>query len=409
MPDLALDPLFVNESGVYAGKTLGRIARDVVAPGIEVSTDLEVTQRGAGANLSVDVAAGACWILGNDSNDTYNEQPNYWQLSQATVNVPLTTADPTNPRIDLIVVKVYDDQFSGASKKGAIEPVDGTPAGSPVAPTQPENTYVLAQVQVDANETTILDADITDQRSLATIPGELGLGANSVGTSQIQDASITTAKLDAGLAANTVPPGAISAYAGTTAPTGWLLCDGAEVSRTTYAGLFAVIGITFGNGNGSTTFDLPDMRGRVALTLDNLGGSSANVITDSNADSLGGEGGVEETTLTSSHIPQHSHDDGSLTIPNHSHSDGSLSANVVGEVETTTTSSWGASTLAGGGPMDWYPNNRAEVSSFDVTGNTGTVPSSNSVSGSTGNYGTSSPTPVSAEQPWMALGAIIKT
>lgn len=62
-----------------------------------------------------------------------------------------------------------------------------------------------------------------------------------------------------------VPPGVISPYAGSSAPDGFLLCDGSAVSRTTYSGLFAVTGTTFGTGDGSTTFNLPDLRSRVPL------------------------------------------------------------------------------------------------------------------------------------------------
>jgi len=75
------------------------------------------------------------------------------------------------------------------------------------------------------------------------------------------------------------PPGVISPYAGSSAPSGYLLCDGAEVSRTTYADLFAVISTTFGVGDGSTTFNLPDMRGIFPRgagtngTLGSVGGS----------------------------------------------------------------------------------------------------------------------------------------
>ncbi len=57
------------------------------------------------------------------------------------------------------------------------------------------------------------------------------------------------------------PIGSINAYGGSAAPSGWLLCDGSAVSRTTYTDLFAAIGTTFGTGDGSTTFNLPDMRG----------------------------------------------------------------------------------------------------------------------------------------------------
>lgn len=63
------------------------------------------------------------------------------------------------------------------------------------------------------------------------------------------------------------PTGTIQAYAGSTAPAGYLVADGSAVSRTTYAALFAVIGTTYGAGDGSTTFNLPDLRGRAAVGL----------------------------------------------------------------------------------------------------------------------------------------------
>ena len=62
-----------------------------------------------------------------------------------------------------------------------------------------------------------------------------------------------------------MPVGCVIPFAGAAAPTGWLLCQGQAVSRTTYAQLFSVIGTTYGSGDGSTTFNLPDMRGRVAV------------------------------------------------------------------------------------------------------------------------------------------------
>jgi microcystin-dependent protein len=61
------------------------------------------------------------------------------------------------------------------------------------------------------------------------------------------------------------PVGTITQYAGAAAPTGYLLCDGSAVSRSTYADLFAILSTTYGSGNGSTTFNLPDFRGRVQM------------------------------------------------------------------------------------------------------------------------------------------------
>lgn len=67
--------------------------------------------------------------------------------------------------------------------------------------------------------------------------------------------------------------GSVQAYMGTTAPAGWLMCDGSTVSRTTYANLYAVIGDKCGQGDGSTTFELPDLRGRFLRGWDNSAGN----------------------------------------------------------------------------------------------------------------------------------------
>lgn len=80
-------------------------------------------------------------------------------------------------------------------------------------------------------------------------------------------------------------PGLVLPYAGGSAPPGWLLCYGQAVSRATYAGLFEAIGTVYGTGDGSTTFNVPDMRGRVAAGKDNMGGTAAgrlNVNTTGN-------------------------------------------------------------------------------------------------------------------------------
>lgn len=69
--------------------------------------------------------------------------------------------------------------------------------------------------------------------------------------------------------------GTVLDFAGAVAPVGWLLCDGSSVSRTTYANLFAVIGATHGSGDGSTTFGLPDGRGRVIAGKGDMGGTPA--------------------------------------------------------------------------------------------------------------------------------------
>jgi microcystin-dependent protein len=92
-------------------------------------------------------------------------------------------------------------------------------------------------------------------------------------------------------------------FAGTVAPENYLFCDGSAVSRSTYATLFDVIGTTFGAGDGSTTFNLPDLSGRVPLGV-------------SQAHALGTTGGSETVTLTESELPAHVHE-----VPQHGHAD----------------------------------------------------------------------------------------
>ena len=109
----------------------------------------------------------------------------------------------------------------------------------------------------------------------------------------------------------TVPIGSVTAFAGATAPSGWLLCAGQTVSRTQYSGLFLTIGTTYGAGDGSTTFALPDLRGRVIAGEDDMGGTAANRLTSGGAGIngivLGATGGAETVTLTTAQMPSHTH------------------------------------------------------------------------------------------------------
>ena len=132
-----------------------------------------------------------------------------------------------------------------------------------------------------------------------------------------------------------VEVGMISDYAGSSAPSGWLLCYGQAISRTTYSDLYAIVGTTYGVGDGSTTFNLPDLRGRVVAGKDNMGGVSANRLTDAsgglNGDTLGDTGGSETHTLSGaeSGTSAHQHATTGLTTDNessHTHAAGTLAA-----------------------------------------------------------------------------------
>ena len=75
------------------------------------------------------------------------------------------------------------------------------------------------------------------------------------------------------LSGSYLPSGIIMPFAGATTPAGWLLCDGSAISRTTYSSLFTALGTTHGAGDGSTTFNLPDLRGRTIAGKDDMGGA----------------------------------------------------------------------------------------------------------------------------------------
>jgi microcystin-dependent protein len=94
-----------------------------------------------------------------------------------------------------------------------------------------------------------------------------------------------------------VPPGTIAMYAGSAAPSGWLLCDGSSYSTTTYANLYGAIGTTYGSGSG--TFKVPNMQCRFPLGA----GSSTGLTTRT----LGATGGEEAHTLTTAELPAHTH------------------------------------------------------------------------------------------------------
>lgn len=101
--------------------------------------------------------------------------------------------------------------------------------------------------------------------------------------------------IENGIASGMAPTGCILPYGGNNAPQGWLLCDGSAVNRATYEDLFNVIGVTYGEGDNSTTFNLPDMKGRVAVGLNSSG----------EFNELGKTLGEETHTLIISEMPKH--------------------------------------------------------------------------------------------------------
>jgi hypothetical protein len=165
--------------------------------GIIKSDSLAVTQNSP-AGMSVRVASGWAAIVGT----TQANMGTYVGYNDDTVVLGVTTADPTNPRIDRVCMTVNDAYYTGSLNNVVLQVVAGTPAGSPVAPATPANSISLATVAVAAGATALTTANITDTRVLVTtnIPesGDIssvtaGTGLSGGGSSGAVTLSINTA------------------------------------------------------------------------------------------------------------------------------------------------------------------------------------------------------------------------
>ena len=205
---------------------------------------------------------------------------------------------------------------------------------------------------------------------------QIGIAVNSVQAATINaDTSVTFNGTVTALK-GTVPVGAVMDFAGSTAPAGWLLCYGQQVSTTTYALLYAALGTTYGSGAG--TFGIPDYRGRATFGQDNMGGTAANRITVSggNFDGtvLGNTGGAQFYTLNALQLPTiTAAGSGSASVS------GSFPGNIPytpGNIATFTTGAGGGSGNGPGGSNNWF-------NAGTTLGSTGTA-SVNTTSNNTG-------------------------
>ena len=195
-----------------------------------------------------------------------------------------------------------------------------------------------------------------------------------------------------------MPSGSIIVYAGSSAPTGWLFCDGSAISRSTYSALFGIISTTYGVGDGSSTFNLPDIRGRVVAGKE----ASASLLTSAvgglNGNTLGNTGGAQGITLTSaqSGLPAHNH---TLTMNAHTHT---FTANPHTHTVTNAlpigASGIGAGTVTGGAPVT--------TSAATVTGSNSTVTTTGTIANNSAANASSAHANV---QPTIILNYCIKT
>lgn len=210
--------------------------------------------------------------------------------------------------------KILDGTIATADFAGGA--VDATALGTGAVTSAKilDGTIATGDIAALAITTALLNTDaVTAAKIAADAVGSSELADNAVDTAAIADGAVTAAKLASGT--GTVPTGVMLEYGGVTAPSGYLMCDGTAVSRTTYAALFTAIGVAFGAGNGSTTFNVPDYRGRVGLGSDTMGTSAAGLITLASS-SMGQTIGTEKVTLDTTMIPSHSH---TATDAGHTH------------------------------------------------------------------------------------------
>ena len=254
------------------------------------------------------------------------------RLDQTPVAVTVPAAEASQVRNDEIYLVVADAAYDGGARSlPRIGYRKGDPGGAAPGPdTSWKASALLATVNVPAAAGTITAGNITDERAQA-------------GTTL----------------ASAIPSGSLTMYAGTSAPEGWLLCDGSAVSRAAYADLFGALGTAYGVGDGSTTFNLPNFADRFPVGA----GSSY---------SEGDTGGADSVTLTAAQMPSHTHNDGTLaaaTNGDHSHQ----TADVVGDSgafnQIASGSNLGHQTASTG---------IAGTHSHDVTGNTGSAGSGSS-------------------------------
>lgn len=178
-------------------------------------------------------------------------------------------------------------------------------------------TVQAAQVNVPFDDVQSMLSQVLLRSGVAPMTGTLNMnGFRIVGLSDgIEDsdaANVSQIK-------SAVPVGVVLSFAGGVVPSGWMLCYGQAISRNSYASLFSAIGTSFGPGDGSTTFNLPDCRGRVVAGKDDMGGVDAGRLSiwGSLAKTIGGFFGVQSHTLSLSEIPSHTH---TINDPGHVHS-----------------------------------------------------------------------------------------
>jgi microcystin-dependent protein len=226
-------------------------------------------------SMSLTISTGSCYIKGDDSSD----QGMYYVTNTTAFNTSAVVVPAAGyHRIDSICVGVNDPDGGGAAGDNAVVTItQGTPvltSATPSAPATGSTKLLLATVLTTSATSAI--STVTDQRALCG-------GIDHIGS--LKAWSPSTAML----------------------PSGWLICQGQAISRTTYADLFFLIGTQYGAGDGTTTFNIPNLAGRGIV------GTGTGGYASPTARAVADAGGSEIVQITNTHMPAHAH------VMNHNH------------------------------------------------------------------------------------------
>lgn len=214
-------------------------------------------------NIGVKLEAGANTVTINRAGSDTIAGATSKVLNAVSTGTQLIAEDSTSPDIwtalefGLVPSNYTVDTFNGTGSQ--------TDFTLSVDPGSVNNTYIFVSGVYQAKATySLTGTTLTFTEAPPAGTGNIQVGSGGtlpIGTPS--DATVTLAKLASNALESLVPSGSILPFGGTTAPVGFLICQGLAVSRTTYANLFATIGTSFGSGNGTTTFNVPNLRGVV--------------------------------------------------------------------------------------------------------------------------------------------------
>jgi len=333
----------------------------------------------------------------------------------------ITAADTGTVTNTMLAGSIADTKLSTISTAGKISNSATTATSANTA------SAIVARDSSGNFSAGTITATLSGNASTVTTNANLTGDVTSTGnTTTIASGAVTSAKLATAVSNALAPTGSMMMYAGSSAPSGWVLCDGTTYDGTsaTYLALWGVVGTTYG-GTGQSSFKVPDMRGNVPIGVKSTQTASPDV------SALGKTGGAFTFTLTSNQIPTHTHSATGLTFTgssvtsgagsSHSHTIAhthTVSPNI--QVSQTSNVSTAAANVRVAYPSDSTVSNRVTDTGYNVTSgassaaNSGTesahthsVTAAGSIGGSTGNN-TTTGSAVDNFQPFLAVNYIIK-